>query len=273
MMTDGALRILLVDQNMTRASILEEGLREAGYTSVTVVRDMQNLLRRIVDADPDVICIDLENPNRDVLEQMFQMSRVRAAACCNVRGPFGLGHDPGRRGIGCGRLCGRRPEEGARKGRRRHGGEPLQSVQRPARRARAAKQALGERKVVERAKGILMKERGLTEEAAYALLRKAAMSDNKRVVEIAQSGDYRGGTVAMKMIVGFIPLLDCASLVVAAERGFAAQEGLELGLVRETSWANIRDRVIVGHFDAAHMLGADDGCFDARHRSHQGAGS
>jgi two-component system, oxyanion-binding sensor len=58
----------------------------------------------------------------------------------------------------------------------------------------------------------------------------------------------------MKVVVGFIPLLDCASLAVAAERGFAAEEGLDLRLVRETSWANIRDRVIVGHFDAAHML-------------------
>jgi NitT/TauT family transport system ATP-binding protein len=58
----------------------------------------------------------------------------------------------------------------------------------------------------------------------------------------------------MRLVVGFIPLLDCASLVVAVERGFAAAEGLELTLVRETSWANIRDRVIVGHFDAAHML-------------------
>ncbi len=58
----------------------------------------------------------------------------------------------------------------------------------------------------------------------------------------------------MKLVVGFIPLLDCASLVVAAERGFAADEGLDLKLVRETSWANIRDRIIVGHFDAAHML-------------------
>jgi len=58
----------------------------------------------------------------------------------------------------------------------------------------------------------------------------------------------------MKLVVGFIPLLDCASLVVAAERGFAAEEGIDLRLVRETSWANIRDRVIVGHFDAAHML-------------------
>jgi NitT/TauT family transport system ATP-binding protein len=59
----------------------------------------------------------------------------------------------------------------------------------------------------------------------------------------------------MKLILGFIPLLDCASLVVAAERGFAAAEDLELALVRETSWANIRDRVVIGHFDAAHMLG------------------
>jgi two-component system, oxyanion-binding sensor len=59
----------------------------------------------------------------------------------------------------------------------------------------------------------------------------------------------------MKIILGFIPLLDCASLVVAAERNFAAEEDIELTLVRETSWANIRDRIIVGHFDAAHMLG------------------
>lgn len=59
----------------------------------------------------------------------------------------------------------------------------------------------------------------------------------------------------MKVILGFIPLLDCASLIVAAVRGFAAEEGLELALVRETSWANIRDRLVVGHFDAAHMLG------------------
>jgi two-component system, oxyanion-binding sensor len=59
----------------------------------------------------------------------------------------------------------------------------------------------------------------------------------------------------MKLILGFIPLLDCAPLVAAAEFGFAAQESVDLALVRETSWANIRDRLIVGHFDVAHMLG------------------
>src|SRR5688500_15956049 len=56
-------------------------------------------------------------------------------------------------------------------------------------------------------------------------------------------------------VVGFIPLLDCAPLVAAVEKGFADAEGIDLTLVRETSWANIRDRVVVGHFDAAHMLG------------------
>lgn len=58
-----------------------------------------------------------------------------------------------------------------------------------------------------------------------------------------------------ELVVGFIPLLDCACLAVARERGFAEAEGLALTLMRESSWANIRDRLIVGHFDAAHMLG------------------
>lgn len=57
------------------------------------------------------------------------------------------------------------------------------------------------------------------------------------------------------LTLGFMPLLDCATLVVAAERGFAEAEGLQLRLVRESSWANIRDRVVVGHFAAAQMLG------------------
>src|ERR1041384_5452810 len=75
-MSDASLRILIVDQNATRAAILEGGLREAGYDNVIVVAEMHNLLRRIVDEDPEVIFIDLENPNRDVLEQMFQVSRL-----------------------------------------------------------------------------------------------------------------------------------------------------------------------------------------------------
>jgi ABC-type nitrate/sulfonate/bicarbonate transport system substrate-binding protein len=60
---------------------------------------------------------------------------------------------------------------------------------------------------------------------------------------------------AAPLTLGFIPLVDCAPLVVAREKGFAAIEGLSVSLVRERSWANIRDRVMLGHFDAAQMLG------------------
>jgi AmiR/NasT family two-component response regulator len=76
--SEASLRILLVDRSLTRASVLEEGLREAGYTQVTVIRDMQSRMRHIVDPEPDVSVIDLKHPNRDALEQMFQVSRCVA---------------------------------------------------------------------------------------------------------------------------------------------------------------------------------------------------
>jgi NitT/TauT family transport system ATP-binding protein len=57
------------------------------------------------------------------------------------------------------------------------------------------------------------------------------------------------------LTLGFIPLMDSAPLMVAVEKGFARDEGLALRLARETSWSNIRDRVVLGHFDGAHMLG------------------
>lgn len=62
-------------------------------------------------------------------------------------------------------------------------------------------------------------------------------------------------SMAHEITAGFMPLFDSAVLVVAGEMGFAAREGIELKLQRETSWANIRDRIAIGHFDVAHMLG------------------
>ncbi len=181
------LRILLVDQNAMRAAILEEGLRAAGCAQVVVVKEMQNLLRRIVDEDPDVIFIDLENPNRDVLEQMFQVSR-------SVRRPVAMFVDRSdtetiaaavEAGVGAYIVDGLRKERV----------KPVldlamsrfQAFNRIREERDRAKQALEERKVIDRAKGILMKERNLSEEDAYALLRKAAMNENRRVAEVAQS--------------------------------------------------------------------------------------
>lgn len=57
-----------------------------------------------------------------------------------------------------------------------------------------------------------------------------------------------------KLRVGFIPLVDATALLVAVDKGFAAQEGLDVELVREVSWSNVRDRLNIGQFDAAHLL-------------------
>jgi NitT/TauT family transport system ATP-binding protein len=63
-----------------------------------------------------------------------------------------------------------------------------------------------------------------------------------------------GPTDAIRLTVGYIPLADAAALIVAADRGFAAREGLTLDLVREVSWSNVRDKLNIGLFDAAHLL-------------------
>ncbi|WP_454619109.1 CmpA/NrtA family ABC transporter substrate-binding protein [Bradyrhizobium cenepequi] len=54
--------------------------------------------------------------------------------------------------------------------------------------------------------------------------------------------------------IGFIPLVDAAALIIAADKGFAAAEGLDITLVREVSWSNVRDKLNIGLFDAAHLL-------------------
>src|SRR5215475_12578798 len=57
-----------------------------------------------------------------------------------------------------------------------------------------------------------------------------------------------------RLRIGFIPLCDAAALIVAVDKGFAAAEGLDVELVREVSWSNIRDKLNVGVFDAAHLI-------------------
>jgi two-component system, oxyanion-binding sensor len=61
-------------------------------------------------------------------------------------------------------------------------------------------------------------------------------------------------SAAKRLRIGFIPLVDAAALVVAIDKGFAQREGLEVELVREASWSNIRDKLAIGLLDAAHLL-------------------
>jgi response regulator NasT len=183
---DAALKILVIDENPIRRSIIESGLKEAGFTSVTVLSNTTRLIDLIYSLDPDVILIDLENPSRDVLEQMFQVSRV-------VRRPIAMFVDRGDKAeieaaIDAGVSA--YIVDGLKKERVKPILDMTISRFNAFHRLRAeleeAKSALKERKAIEKAKGILMKSRGLDEEAAYDLLRKTAMSQGKRIGDIAQ---------------------------------------------------------------------------------------
>jgi response regulator NasT len=184
---DADIRILIIDDNLVRTSILEDGLREAGFARVVTLADMTNLLRRIVDIDPDVIFIDLENPNRDVLEQMFQVSRT-------VRRPVAMFVDQSDAGtieaaIDAGVSA--YVVDGLRKDRVKPILDMTISRFNAFNRLRDeldnARRELEDRKVIERAKGILMKRRGASEDEAYALLRTTAMSSKQRIADIARS--------------------------------------------------------------------------------------
>jgi two-component system, response regulator / RNA-binding antiterminator len=180
-------KIVIVDESPIRAAILEEGLREAGYTGVVHISEMQSLLARIYALDPDIIVIDLENPSRDSLEQMFQMSRV-------VRRPIAMFVDQSdsasiQASVDAGVSA--YIVDGLKKERikpildlcvsRFNAFAKLQNE------LDRTKHALEERKVIDRAKGILMKVKGLTEEEAYVLMRSTAMREKKKIGEIAQS--------------------------------------------------------------------------------------
>jgi response regulator NasT len=180
-------QIVIVDESPIRAAILEDGLREAGYCSVVRISEMHSLLARIYSLDPDIILIDLENPSRDILEQMFQVSRA-------VRRPIAMFVDQSdaasiQASVDAGVSA--YIVDGLKKERikpildlcvsRFNAFAKLQDE------LDRAKSALEERKVIDRAKGILMKLKGLTEEEAYVLMRSTAMREKKKIGEIAQS--------------------------------------------------------------------------------------
>jgi len=184
---DTSPKIVIVDESPIRAAILQEGLREAGFTEVVHISEMQSLLARIYALDPDIILIDLENPSRDSLEQMFQVSRA-------VRRPIAMFVDQSdaasiQASVDAGVSA--YIVDGLKKERIK----PILDlcVSRFNAFARLqdeldrTKNALEERKVIDRAKGILMKLKGLTEEEAYVLMRSTAMREKKKIGEIAQS--------------------------------------------------------------------------------------
>ncbi len=87
-MPEKDLRIVIADPNPLRAAILRDGLAEAGYAQITSSIPFSISNAACVEIDADIVLIDLENPNRDVLEQMIRVSGVQCAPGRDVRGQF-----------------------------------------------------------------------------------------------------------------------------------------------------------------------------------------
>lgn len=181
------LRILIIDENAIRAAILLEGLDEAGFVDVTIIRDTRNLLKRIVELDPDVVFIDLENPSRDVLEQMFEVSRYvqRPIAMFVDRSDDQSISDSVEAGVSAYIVDGLKKERM----------QPIlnmtiarfKAFNRLQEELASTKAALEERKSVDKAKRILIKVYALDEASAYERLRTTAMREGKRIGQVADA--------------------------------------------------------------------------------------
>ncbi|SDE53827.1 ANTAR domain-containing response regulator [Kordiimonas lacus] len=186
-MADKDLNILVIDEDPGRAMLLEEALVDAGYTHVVTIQSTTNLHQRIAALAPDMVIVDLQNPDRDTLEGMFQVTK-------SVKKPIAMFVDQSD-----GEMIRRAVEAGVSAyvvdGLKRDRVQAVVDVavnrfetfQRLTDERDAARNALADRKTIDRAKGLLMQHRKISEDDAYKLMRGAAMKQSRKLVDIAQS--------------------------------------------------------------------------------------
>ncbi len=181
------MRIVIVDDSGLRASVLEEGLRDAGYDDIHVVPPQGAFVAKIERMAPDVVLMDLGSPSRDTLEEMLAVSRALARPIAM----FVDQSDDAMIGAAIDAGVSAYVVDGLRKDRVK----PILDL--AIRRFNAfarmqteldeARTALADRKTIDKAKAILMQTRSLAEPDAYALLRSTAMRQNKRIAEVADA--------------------------------------------------------------------------------------
>lgn len=178
--------MLVDDASHAVAGPLYDGLIAAGYDVVAVANDARSLLERVAVDSPDVIIIASDSPTRDTLEQLAFVSarQPRPIVLFTEDGESGTIQAALRAGVSAYIVDGTHPERlkpildvaVARFERDREMREELES----------AHARLAERKLIERAKGLVMRQKGVDEEEAFRLMRRLAMDRNRRLVEVAQ---------------------------------------------------------------------------------------
>lgn len=181
-----SLRVMLVDGDPARADILAEALAEAGHQVIAQIQDDSNLAAEVSRHQPDVIVIDMEAPGRDTLEQMREIGRDQPKPIIL----FSDQRDPDyiRQAVQAG------VSAYVVDGLSRERVMPIVEVAVARfREFQALKQELddtrtqlADRKAIDKAKGLLMQKKGMSENEAYQFLRKTAMSRNARLGDVAR---------------------------------------------------------------------------------------
>ncbi len=181
------LTVVVVEQSQERAFAIVDALKEAGDVDVTVISNVSGLARRIATHSPDIVLIDIDNPSRDMLEELTVASGPleRPVAMFVSGAAGGLAKAAVEAGVSAYVVDGLQAERI----------KPVidtaiarfQMLRQMRTELAETRRALEERKVIDRAKGLLMKAKGVSEEEAYALLRKTAMNQNRRVADVAEA--------------------------------------------------------------------------------------
>ncbi|WP_208349930.1 ANTAR domain-containing response regulator [Pseudaestuariivita rosea] len=181
------LRIVVVEPDAARAKEITDGLRDSGWPDIQVIGETNALARNLADLDPDLVLIDLANPSRDALETLSIASGAKQRPVAMF-----VDHSDDeltRAAIAAGLSA--YVVDGLKKDRIKPVLETaiarFQMVSQMRAELDAAKAALSERKTIDRAKGLLMQARGLSEDEAYGLLRKTAMDQGRKLIDIAEA--------------------------------------------------------------------------------------
>ena len=180
------MHVLVVDESAERGEVLRAALRTAGYQVASALGSPLALLKTIEELRADVVVIDVASPSRDVLEQLTAVMRhaPRPIVMFAADGSAGAIREATRAGVSAYVVDGL--ERKSIKAIVDAAVARFEEFQALRARLAEADFKLSERKVVEKAKGLLMKQRGLDEDAAYAALRKMAMDRSLKLAEVAR---------------------------------------------------------------------------------------